>query len=257
MGIAAIVVSAIVAPIMILGVVKGVQYLVKISREKNKTEIETKNTGKNLEVLHNELQDNFKENKMKIDNEEELSNTIKEIKNDKKNQYNMKVIITKEDNSIYHLEEEISNLNSINNEFGKSYTFSSEIIAINNKKLFDDLFFKKLMRIKWENLTELILTHNNITLISPLTTNPLINLYKIDLSYNLIEDIDDFPQTNMIKLNHVNLGNNKIDSPSVFVQKRFNDLKYLNLKNNNFDEKEKERFIKKYKKNNPNGELII
>ena len=39
MGIAAIVVSAIVAPIMILGVVKGVQYLVKISREKNKTEI--------------------------------------------------------------------------------------------------------------------------------------------------------------------------------------------------------------------------
>ena len=72
MGIAAIVVSAIVAPIMILGVVKGVQYLVKISREKNKTAIETKNTGKNLEVLHNELQDNFKENKMKIDNEEEL-----------------------------------------------------------------------------------------------------------------------------------------------------------------------------------------
>lgn len=255
MGIAAIVVSAIVAPIAIIGVVKGIQYLVKISREKNKTEIATKNTGENLDILNNELQDNFKENKMKIDNEEELSNTIKEIKNDKVNQYNMKVIITKEDNSIYHLEEEISNLNTINNTFGKSYTFSSEIIDIKNKKLFDDLFFKKLMRIKWENLTELILTHNNITQISPLTTNPLINLYKLDLSYNLLEEIDNFPLTNMLKLSHVNLRNNKIDSPFIFIQ--LCGLKYLNLINNKFDEKDKERFIKKFKKNNPNAELII
>lgn len=60
MGIAAIVASVIVAPIIIYGTVKGIQYAYKVSREKNKTDLETKNTGENLAILHNEVHNDKK-----------------------------------------------------------------------------------------------------------------------------------------------------------------------------------------------------
>ena len=257
MGITAIVASVIVAPILIYGTVKGIQYAYKVSREKNKTDLETKNTGENLAILHNEVHNEVKDTSLIIEGEDEVSKIINEIKNNKKEQYKMKMTITKEDNSNIHLEEENDNLNNINSTFNKQYSFSSNVIFISNFKNFDDSYFTKLMRIKWENLNELILPHNNITKINPLTNYPLINLEKIDLSYNLLEDIDDLEEVNMVKLNSVNFRNNKIDSPSTFINKIFYKLEYLNLLENNIDEMDKENFAKKYKKKNPNVELLL
>ena len=257
MGVTAIVVSVIVAPIAVYGVYKGISYLVNVSREKNKTKLETQNTGENCAKLEEGLKEEFKNNKMQIDNEEELSQVINEIKDNKKDQFKMKIEITRDDDSKFHLEDEENNLYEINKTFGKSYTFLSDVIFVSNCKNFDDSDFKILMRIKWENLQEIILPHNNITIINPLTNFPLVNLQKIDLSYNLIEDIDDLQDVNMIKLESVNLKNNKIDSPSVFINKNFFELKYLNLLNNNFDDNDKEKFTTKYKKKNPNIDLHI
>lgn len=257
MGVAAIVTAVIVSPIVVYGAYKGIQYFMNVSREKNKTKLETKNTGENCAKLGEGLKNDLKYNKIKIDNEEELSKIVNEIKDNKKDQFKMRIEITKDDDSTFHLEEENQNLNNINKTFNRFYTFSSDVISINNFKNFDDSYFKILMRIKWENLIELKLPHNNISKVTPLTNYPLINLTKIDLSYNLIDEIDDFQEINMIKLASVNFKNNQIDSPSVFIKKIFFELKYLNLLNNNFDNTDKERFSKKYKKKNPNVELLI
>ena len=257
MGVAAIVTAAIVTPIVVYGGYKGIQYFMNISREKNKTNIETKNTGENCAKLKEGLKNDLSKNKINIDNEEELSRIVNEIKDNKKDQFKMKIEITKDDDSTFHLEEENQNLNNINKTFNKFYTFSSDIIFINNFKNFDDSYFNILMRIIWDNLKELILPHNSISKVTQLTKYPLINLTKIDLSYNLIDDIDDFQEINMIKLVSVNFKNNQIDSPSVFIKKIFYELKYLNLLNNNFDETDKEKFTKKYKAKNPNVELLI
>ena len=257
MGVAAIVVASIITPIVVIGAYKGIKYFINVSREKNKTKLETQNTGENCVKLKDGLDENLKENKIKIDNEEELSKILNGIKDNKKDQFKMKVEITKSDDSIFHLDEENQNLNKINETFNKFYNFSSDIIFIDNFKNFDDSYFKILMRIKWENLNELILTHNSISKVTSLTKYPLINLTKIDLSYNLIDDIDDFQEINMIKLTSVNFKNNQIDSPSVFINKNFYELKYLNLLNNDFDDRDKERFIKRYKNKNPNVELLI
>jgi hypothetical protein len=61
----------------------------------------------------------------------------------------------------------------------------------------------------------------------------------------------------MVKLNSVNFRNNKIDSPSTFINKIFYKLEYLNLLENNIDKMDKENFAKKYKKKNPNVELLL
>ncbi len=257
MGVAAIVAAVIVTPIVIYGGYKGIKYCMNISREKNKTKLETQNTGENCAKLREGLKNDLKENKIKIDNEEELSKIVNEIKDNKKDQFKMKIEITRDDNSTFHLEEENQNLNKINKKFNKFYSYSSDVIFINNFKIFDDSYFNILMRIKWENLNELVLSNNSITKVSPLTNYPLINLEKINLSYNLIDDIDDFQEINMIKLKSVNFKNNQIDSPSVFINKIFFGLKYLNLLNNNFDDSDKEKFLNKYKKKNPDVELLI
>lgn len=257
MGVAAIVSAVIVTPIVIYGGYKGVRYIMNVSRKDNTTKLETQNTGENCAKLREGLKNDLKENKIQMDNEEELSKIVNEIKDNKKDQFKMKIEITKDDDSIFHIEEENQNLNNINREFNKSYNFSIDVISINNFKNFDDSYFGILMRIKWENLNELVLTHNNISKVTPLTNYPLINLTKIDLSYNLIDDIDDFQEINMIRLKSVNFKNNQIDSPSVFINKIFAELQYLNLLNNNFDDTDKERFAKKYKNKNPNVELLI
>ena len=138
MGITAIVASVIVAPILIYGTVKGIQYAYKVSREKNKTDLETQNTGENLAILHNEVHNEVKDTSLIIEGEDEVSKIINEIKNNKKEQYKMKMTITKEDNSNIHLEEENDNLNNINSTFNKQYSFSSNVIFISNFKNFDD-----------------------------------------------------------------------------------------------------------------------
>jgi hypothetical protein len=181
MGVAAIVVAVIVTPIVVYGGYKGIQYFMNISREKNKTKLETKNTGENCAKLEKGLKNDLSKNKINIDNEEELSRIVNEIKDNKKDQFKMKIEITKDDDSTFHLEEENQNLNNINKKFNKFYTFSSDVIFINNFKNFDDSYFKILMRIKWENLKELILPHNSISKVTPLTNYPLINLERIDL----------------------------------------------------------------------------
>ena len=259
MGVTAIVISAAVvtAPFLIYGAIKGIKYVYQVIKEKNKTQLETKNTGENLAILKEEVQSDLKGANLKMEGEDEVSKLINEIRNDNVNQYKMKILVTKEDNSQVHLEEESVNLNDINKIFNKSYSFSSEIICINNYTIFNDSYFTKMFRIKWENLNELILTHNKITKVTPLTNFPLINLEKLDLSYNLIEDIDDFQEVNMIKLISVNFKNNKIDSPAAFINKIFYSLKYLNLLNNDIDDSDKGKFIKKYKAKNPNVELYI
>lgn len=207
-----------------------------------------------------EIKKEEKEEKTKIDNNNDvLFKFIDECKKNKNDKYRITIKIEGFDKAIYpkNKDDEKEILNNINISFNKAYSFSSDIIFISNYKFFDDSYFTKLMRIKWENLNELILPHNNITKINPLTNYPLINLERIDLSYNLLEDIDDLEEVNMVKLNSVNFRNNKIDSPSTFINKIFYKLQYLNLLENNIDEMDKESFAKKYKKKNPNVELLI
>ena len=255
---ACIVAAATVATAFtVVGAVKGIKYLVSIKKDKNKTDLSTKDTGTNCATFHEEFSKDLKANNIKQTDEKNLEQLIEEIKNDKVNRYLMKTTIIKEDGTNCHLEEESTNLKELNTEFNRSYNFSSEIITITDNEQFTDSSLNRLMRIKWENLIELNLSHDKIVVITPLTNYPLINLVKLDLSYNCIEEIDDFQDVQMVSLKKINFSNNKIDSPTALISNKFYELEYIDISNNDFDDKDKEKFIKKYKKNNSDVELII
>ena len=94
MGVTAIVISAAVAaaPFLIYGAIKGIKYVYQVIKEKNKTQLETKNTGENLAILKEEVQNDLKGANLKMEGEDEVSKLINEIRNDNVNQYKMKSI---------------------------------------------------------------------------------------------------------------------------------------------------------------------
>ena len=74
----------------------------------------------------------------------------------------------------------------------------------------------------------------------------LLFLEKLDLSNNIISDIDDINKLQILNLKFIYLKNNKIDSPFSFLDEKFYSLECLNLLDNEIEERDKEKFKKKY-----------
>ena len=246
--------------LVLSGVYYGVKCVVNIIREAFTTTVETSGKGKDMAQVADGLNKDLKAHNIKRDKKEEanLQNTINEIRNDTEHTYKISTKIEREDGTYIHTEDEKGNLNEINAKFQQEFNHKEEIINLSNHNNdFGDFYLEKFSKVGWEKLIELNLSYNNITSLEPMYDMQLLFLEKLDLSNNDISDVDDFNKLQVLNLKCVYLNKNKIDSPYAFIDEKFNSLEYLNRLENDIEDRDKEKFKKKYTSKHKNTINLI
>ena len=247
--------------LVLRGIYYGVKCVVNIIREAFTTKVETSGKGNDMAQVAEGLNNDLRAHNVKRDKDEEanLQKTINEIRNDTEHIYKISTKIEREDGVFIHTEDEKGCLNEINVKFQKEFTHQEEIIDLYDyKEEFGDDYMNKFSKVGWEKLIELNLNNNNITLMDPLYNMQLLFLEKLDLSNNNISDVDDINKLQILHLKFIYLNNNKIDSPYAFYDEKFNSLECLNLLENDIEDRDKEKFKKKYiSKHTNNANLIL
>ena len=249
-----------VGALVLRGVYYGVKCVVNIIRNAFTTKVETEGKGNDMAKVAEGLNNDLQAHNIKRDEKEEadLQKTINAIKNDTEHNYKISTKIERQDGNFIHTEEENGSLEEINVKFQKSFNHKEKIINLGYYyNEFGDFYLNKLSKVGWEMLVELNLNNNNITDIEPLYNMQLLSLKKLDLSNNDISDIDDINKLQIYDLKYIYLNNNQIDSPFAFYDEKFNDLECLNLLENKIEERDKEKFKKKYTSKHKNLNLVL
>lgn len=253
--------TAIAAGALVLqGIYYGVKCVVNIIRKGITTLVETFGKGNDMAKVADGLNQDLKSHNIKRDKKEEenLQKTINEIRNDTEHNYKISTKIEREDGTYIHTQDEKGYLNDINVKFQKNFSHKEEIVNLSNfKEDFGDYYLDIFSKVGWEKLVELNLSHNNIVEMEPIYNMQLLFLEKINLSNNKISDIDDIPKLQIINLRKINLNDNQIDSPYGLLHEKFNSLESLELSGNPIEEKDKEKFKKKYTSKNKNTSNLI
>lgn len=246
--------------LVLTGVYYGVKCVVNIIRKAFTTTVETSGKGNDMAKVAEGLNNDLRAHNIKRDEKEEadLQKTINEIRNDKEHVYKVSTKIEREDGNFIHTEEEKGSLDEINIKFQKSFTHQEGIISLcDYYDEFGDFYLNKISKVGWEKLIELKLNNNNISSVEPLYNMQLLFLEKLDLSNNKITDIDDINKLQILNLKFIYLSNNQIDSPFAFYDEKFNSLECLNLSQNEIEERDKEKFKKKYTSKHKNISNLI
>jgi len=116
---------------------------------------------------------------------------------------------------------------------------NEKYLYLNNKEL-DDLDFKYISQIRFNQLKEIDISENNITNVEPFKKMSLPFLEFLNLSYNKINKIEPVTKLKSYKLQYIFLQRNNIEDIETFLESYFPSLKILRVEDNNINE-EKEK----------------
>ena len=133
----------------------------------------------------------------------------------------------------------------------KIYLMRNEQFLHLTNRLLDNNDFKIISQIKFNQLTEINISENNISDIEPLRNMNLPFLEYLNMSYNKIVNIEPIAELNCPQLKEIFLHYNKITdlNPFFITQKDFPQLKILRVEENSLDENSEsfKNVIKKFK----------
>lgn len=252
---------ALAASAAIYGIYYGVQYIFRKVDESNH-EIDAKGTGENMHDAGINMIEDFHKNDIQIDPnvQNDLQKSLSKMKNDKYNTYNVTFNIKKINGEIKHKPQENEKIMVINKRFNKSYSYKEKYINLSHQgSSFGNEYLVTFSKIVWENIIDLNLSYNNITIIDSLLDVNLFQLKKLDLSHNLIKDIDKFDKIQITDSNplEIDLKNNKIKNPFAFLHEKFEKIELLDISHNMIEYSIKTMFRESFEKKNIKCRLIL
>lgn len=87
-----------------------------------------------------------------------------------------------------------------------------------------------------QHLTDLNLSHNNVSTWDNRTFSTLLNLERLNLGYNLLEVIENVLFNNLRRMKMLNLNNNRLHRLPCQIFNRLKSIELLNLTENNLEE---------------------
>ena len=117
---------------------------------------------------------------------------------------------------------------------------SEKNIFLNNRDL-DDIDFKYISQIRFNQLKEIDISNNNIRYIWPFKKMNLPFLEFLNMSYNKIKKIEPITKLKSYNLQYIFLQRNNIDDLETFLRSNFPSLKILRVEENEENEEKKRK----------------